>query len=106
MSDLSRVLLSLNALGLACVIDRPGYDARYRQQYGRQQWHLCRTAFSIAVERAANYARSADRKLRVMPECSNKADDEKLLRYYNDLRNSGPPFAAASSAHYFPPHCR
>jgi hypothetical protein len=102
MRDLTRVLLSLNALGLACVIDRPGYDARYREHYGRRQWHLCRTAFSIAVERAAKYARSTDRKLRVMPERSSRADDEKLLRYYDNLRNSGPPFSQASSAHYSP----
>lgn len=42
------------------------------------------------------------RKLRVMPERSNKIDDERLTRYYDDLRNSGPPFAGSSSAHYSP----
>lgn len=67
-----------------------------------RQWHLCRTAFAIAVERAAKYARSRDRKLRVMPERSSKADDDRLMRYYDDLRSSGPPFAQASSAPYSP----
>lgn len=57
MRDLTRLLTSINVLGIACVIDRPGYDARYRDKYGRRQWHLCQTAFCIAVERAA-YSRS------------------------------------------------
>jgi len=102
MKDLSRTLLSLDILGLACVIDRPGYDARYREQYGHRQWHLCQTAFSIAVERAVKYARKIDRKLRVLPERTSKVDDDRLVRYYDDLRTSGPPFAKASSARYSP----
>src|SRR5579884_3595557 len=57
MEDLTQMLLRIPVYGLACVIDRPGYDARYRQKYGRNQWQLCRTAFTIAVERAAKHAR-------------------------------------------------
>jgi len=102
MHGLTRMLLSLDALGLACVIDRPGYDARYREKYGRRQWHLCQTAFAIAVERAAKFARRDGRKLRVMPERSNKADDDRLVRYYNDLKAGGPPFEKMSSAGYEP----
>jgi hypothetical protein len=102
MSDLSRTLLSLDILGLACVIDRPGYDARYREQYGHRQWRLCQTAFAIAVERAAKYARKIDRKLRVLPERTSKVDDDRLVRYYDDLRTSGLPFAKTSSAQYSP----
>lgn len=102
MSDLSRTLLSLEILGLACVIDRPGYDARYREQYDHRQWHLCQTAFAIAVERAAKYARNIDRRLRVLPERTSKTDDDRLIRYYDDLRTIGPPFAKTSSARYSP----
>lgn len=102
MSDLSRTLLSLDILGLACVIDRPGYDARYREQYGSHQWHLCQTAFSIAVERAAKFARDVDRKLRVLPERTSRVDDDRLIRYYDALRTGGPPFAKTSSAQYSP----
>jgi hypothetical protein len=102
MSDLTRTLLSLDIIGLACVIDRPGYDARYREQYGHRQWHLCQTAFAIAVERAAKYARKIDRKLRILPERTSKVDDDRLARYYDDLRTSGPPFAMSSSAQYSP----
>ncbi len=101
MNDLTRTLLRMDVLGIACVIDRPGYDMRYRGKYG-QQWHLCQTAFAIAVERAAKFARRGDRKLRVMPERSSKADDERLERYYHHLKTEGPPFASPSSAQYAP----
>jgi hypothetical protein len=66
MRDLSRFLTTIDLVGLACVVDRPGYDARYREKYGRRQWHLCQTAFSVVVERAAKYARDSGRKLRVI----------------------------------------
>jgi len=36
--DLSRFLTTINVVGLACVVDRPGYDKRYRGKYGRRQW--------------------------------------------------------------------
>jgi hypothetical protein len=102
MNELTRMLLALNALGLACAIDRPGYDARYREKYGRRQWHLCQTAFAVVVERATKFARRDGRKLRVMPERSSRADEERLSRYYQDLKTNGPPFEKASSSTYAP----
>src|SRR3990172_3378290 len=45
--ELERVLLPIHVLGLACVIDRPGYNARYEEKYGRMRWSLCKSAFSI-----------------------------------------------------------
>jgi len=76
MRDLTRLLTSINVLGLACVIDRPGYDARYRERYGR--------------------------KLRVMPERSCRADEQRLAKYYEALKVSGPPFEKDSSSAYAP----
>jgi hypothetical protein len=102
MRDLTRLVTSIGVLGIACVIDRPGYDARYREKYGRRQWHLCQTAFCIAVEHAAKFARRDGRKLRVMPERSCRADELRLVKYYEELRASGPPFDAASSSAYAP----
>ena len=32
MRDLSRTLTSMNVVGIACVIDRPDYDARYGEK--------------------------------------------------------------------------
>src|SRR5690606_18156296 len=67
LAGLSRLITRASLLCLACVIDRPGYDARYRPVYGRNQWHLCQTAFYIVVERAAKHAASMGRKLKVFP---------------------------------------
>jgi hypothetical protein len=102
MRDLSRFLTTINVVGLACVIDRPGYDARYREKYGRRQWHLCRTAFSIVVERAAKYARDNGRKLRVMPERSSRDDERRIWTYFGYLREKGAPFDNQSSSLYAP----
>jgi hypothetical protein len=100
--QLERLLLHIPVIGLACVIDRPGYNARYRALYGRNRWSLCKSAFSILVERAAKYAKSKKLKLRVMPEKCSKTDDAKLAEYYESLRVSGPPFAAGTSNKYAP----
>ena len=102
MRDLSRFLTSIDAVGLACVIDRPGYDARYREMYGRRQWHLCQTAFNIVVERAAKYARCRLSKLRVLPERSNRADERRIQAYFERLRTVGAPFDRTSSSRYAP----
>lgn len=102
MEDLTQMLLRIPVYGLACVIDRPGYDARYRQKYGRNQWQLCRTAFTIAVERAAKHARRLGCKLRVLPERSNKNDENRIKQYYRDLREQGLPFDTATSIQYGP----
>lgn len=100
--QLERLLLPIPVLGLACVIDRPGYNARYREKYGRERWSLCRSAFMILVERAAKHARAEKLKLRVMPEKCSPTDDAKLKEYYDELRKSGTPFAANTSNRYGP----
>jgi len=84
------------------VIDRPGYNERYQAKYGDQRWLLCRTAFSIVVERAAKYAQKLGCRLRVNVERSDKTVDARLRRYYDELRGEGPPFNADSSAKYVP----
>jgi hypothetical protein len=88
--------------GLACVIDRPGYNARYAEKYAAQRWMLCKSAFNIVVERAAKYARELGYRLRVSPERCNKPEDATLKGYYDDLRVKGPPFAVDTSDKYAP----
>jgi Protein of unknown function (DUF3800) len=102
LESLSELAISMPVIGVACVIDRPGYNARYREKYGRQRWSLCKTAFCVAVERATKYALTHGYKLRVLPEKCNKKDDEKLRGYYTELRKQGQPFSAESSAKYGP----
>ena len=99
---LYQLIKSAPAIGLACVIDRPGYNARYLEEYGRKRWSLCKSAFTISVERAAKYARSIGYRLRVCPERCNKTEDEILKSYYEGLKIDGPPFDASRSEKYRP----
>lgn len=102
VASLSDFLLSLPVTGHACVIDRPGYNARYKEKYGRDRWSLCKTAFSIAVERASKYARSRGARLRVLVERSSRQDEAALKGYYEALRTTGSPFNPHTSSKYSP----
>lgn len=101
-SELTDLVLSLPIVVLACVIDRPGYNRKYAQQYGPRRWKLCRTSFSIAVERAAKYATHHDARLRVFVERSDKATEKQFLQYYDAMRADGLPFDPLTSAKYGP----
>lgn len=100
--ELYCLLRDAPVIGLACVIDRPGYRDRYNERYGNQPWMLCKTAFSISVERAAKYAMDLNRKLRIFVERCNKAEDKWILGYYNDMKKNGMPFNKETSSKYNP----
>ena len=100
--ELYELMQSPPFVGFACVIDRPGYDHRYRAKYGRDQWSLCRTAFSVLVERAAKYARGRGCKLKVFAERADKNVDAWTRGYYDHLRENGMPFAAENMKQYAP----
>lgn len=102
IEELYQVLKKSPIIGMACVIDRPGYNHRYREKYGRQRWSLCKTAFTVLVERAAKYADSQGYKLRVLPEKCNKDEDRTLKGYYDKLKSEGMPFAQSTSSKYVP----
>lgn len=101
-ADLQRMFRSTDVIALACVIDRPGYDARYREQHGRRPWHLCKTAFSILAERACKFAAERDVRLRIYVEKTSRKDDERLRDYFRELRGAGMPFDEESSKQYQP----
>jgi hypothetical protein len=101
-SELNALLLSLPILGMACVIDRPGYRNRYLEKYGRQRWQLCKTAFSVICERVAKHAVQCDRRVRIYVEESDKSSDAKIREYFRDLRENGMPFSDKTSAKYGP----
>lgn len=86
----------------ACVVDRPGYNARYRGVYGRKRWSLCKTAFHVVVERAAKFAIAQDCRLRVFVERADKITDAHMRSYYEELRDAGQPFHQGRSAKYAP----
>lgn len=101
-NELSELIVSADVVGHGCVIDRPSYNRRYRETYGRNRWSLCKTTFTIAVERAAKYAIRQGGRLRVYVERSSKIDEGKLKEYYEGMRTAGTPFDAQRSAPYAP----
>ncbi|MEP6445770.1 MAG: DUF3800 domain-containing protein, partial [Hyphomicrobiales bacterium] len=88
--------------GLACVIDRPGYNERYLDTYKNEPWLLCKTAFNVVAERATKLSISRNRKLRIYPERCNKSEDQMIKSYYDALKTKGMPFAKAESDKYAP----
>lgn len=102
LGDVGRLATDPVLTAIACVIDRPGYNARYRERYGRERWLLCKTAFSVVVERAAKHARAAKAKLRVLVERSDRDTDRMLRGYYDDLRSKAHPFDSANASKYSP----
>jgi hypothetical protein len=102
MRDLSDLLTSIPVIGYAAVVDRPGYNFRYRKKYGRQTWKLCQTAFAVICERAAKRARAEGCKLRVFVEEGDETADNYIREYYASLRSSGMPFDGGNMTKYAP----
>jgi hypothetical protein len=102
MRDLSGMLMKVPVIGYAAVVDRPGYNKRYRAKYGRQTWNLCQTAFAVICERAAKRARAHGCKLRVYVEEGDKTADDYIRGYYAELRATGMPFGGDNMAKYAP----
>ena len=101
-NEYRQFLSSLPVVGMGCVIDRPGYRARgYLEKYPDSKWQLCRSAFDIAVERAAKYARMKGLKLDVIYE-SDPAYNDLMKRYFKNLKVNGLAFSKESSAKYGP----
>jgi hypothetical protein len=100
--ELAEMLASIPVIGHACIVHRPGYDARYRLQYGRKTWHLCKTAFTVIVERAAKLIQREGRQLIVHHELTDPDAMKRIKSYYKELIEVGLPFDAKTSAKYAP----
>ncbi len=100
--SLEDFMLSLPITGIACVIHRPGYVERYKQQYEDRIWQMCRTTFSILVERAAKYADSQNRHIEILFEESGKKEDNDIMKYTKELKTHGNPFNPVTSDIYHP----
>jgi len=101
--ELYQLMSKIPVTGIACVIDRPGYCARYLEKYDKEnRWLLCKSAFSICVERAAKFASRNDARLRVLIERSDKTTDALLKAYYEEMRQKGMPFSEETSSGYAP----
>lgn len=102
LEDLQSMWLGMPVRGIACVIHRPGYNERYRERYGAERWRLCKTAFTVVVERAAKVALKDSRQMRVFVERASKEDDRATEGYYVALRAEGNPFSQETSGRYEP----
>jgi hypothetical protein len=100
LADLERFVLSLPIIGFAAVVHRPGYVARYRERYADNTWLMCKTAFSILVERSAKFARAQGGRLEVYFEQAGKQEDKAIKSYGRALKSEGMPFDRATSALY------
>nr|WP_239447476.1 DUF3800 domain-containing protein [Parasphingorhabdus marina] len=98
--ELGHLLCNVPLVGFACAIDRPGYNARYSEKYGDDRWLMCKTAYSILVERASKFAVSRDAKLEVYFEQAGKHEDRNLVEYHKELKTHGMPFDRGASATY------
>jgi len=100
LPSLSDFLEGLPVLGIAAIIHRPGYNARYHTRYNGNPWLMCKTACCILIERAAKQAMAENRYLRVYFEQSGKAEDQDIKLYVRNLKKQGMPFDVQTSAIY------
>lgn len=99
--DWHKVLSGSHGIGLACVVDRPGYVARgYLEKYN-DKWLLCRSAFDIVIDRAAKIARHEGRKLHVVFE-QDPGINATMTGYFKNLKENGLAFDADTSGKYKP----
>jgi hypothetical protein len=103
-SSYHEFICGLPVAALGCVIHRPGYLARgYGSRTGDAKWNLCRTAFNIAVERAAKFAIHKGGRLRVKYEGCNRDADQAFKNYFALLKNDfGLGFNAQTAAKHSP----
>lgn len=102
LASLEEFLLSLPIVTLACVVNRPGYVARYKARYKERLWLMCKTAFSILTERAAKFADDNGGKLEIYYEGAGRKEDRDIVRYMRALKREGAPFSERTSRGYGP----
>lgn len=100
LRDLESFLCSLPVVGFGVVIDRVGYNLRYREKYGDQRWWMCKTAYTILMERVAKFVDAQGGAFKVRFEETGKREDRALLGYAKDLKRVGLPFNTDTSAQY------
>ena len=98
-ADLEAFILGAPIISISCVIDRPGYVARYAEKFA-EPWLLCQTAFAILVERAAKFVQARGGQLAIFFEEAGKKEDRDLLAYMKALKVTGMPFPGSTAAGY------
>lgn len=101
-ADLTDFLCSINGHATACVVHRPGYEARYSHYPVHERWQICKSAYTILVERMAKISCKENRRLSVYVEETGKNEDSAIRSYHRDLRNIGMSFNPETSGKYAP----
>lgn len=99
-AELMDFLCELPVIGFAAVVDRQGYNRRYKEKYQGAPWWMCKTAFCILVERVSKYMRAQDHRFKIICEQCGKKEDRAITAYFKDLRKLGHPFGGDTSAKY------
>ncbi len=92
LNDLENLMIEIPAIGFASVVDRKGYNLRYRDQYDGQPWWMCKTAYSTLIERVAKFVISNDGTFEIHFERVGPKEDKSIIEYTKDLKNIGMPF--------------
>lgn len=100
LADLEKFLLLLPVIGFATVIDRRGYNLRYKEKYGDQRWWMCKSAYNILIERVCKYVDKKGGSLSIRFEQTGKAEDRALIGYGKDMKRYGSPFDPDNSKSY------
>ena len=100
LKSLEEFLLSLPVIGFATIIHRPGYNERYAEKYTAERWLMCKTAYTILVERTVRYIKSVSGVLHIRYEEAGKKEDRAIEGYAKDMKNKGMPFNPKTSKKY------
>lgn len=100
LGELQKLMLGLPLLGFATVIDRPGYNKRYQEKYGDQRWWMCKTAYTILIERVSKYVDAQHGTLTIRFEETGKKEDRAIIGYAKDMKRTGAPFDNVTSGSY------
>ncbi len=92
--------MDIPVVAIAAVVDREGYNSKYKEMYGDKQWNLCKTAFSILTERSLKYVIKRNGKLRIKFEAGGKDYNNCIIDYARSLKRDGLPFNRDTSAKY------
>lgn len=99
-ADLMDFMCELPVTGFAAVVDRKGYNNRYKEKYAGKPWWMCKTAFCILIERVSKHVMKLDRRFKIICEQCGKKEDRAIVQYFRELRKEGHPFDPVTSAKY------
>ena len=96
------LLLEFPGLCHGCVINRPGYDKRYKAKHKGDRWMMCQTAFAVLLDRGAKLAARESRGLKIYLEKGDDTADNLIRAYLEDILKNGLPFDHKTSQKYKP----